>query len=288
VLSGGRPGSTSEQGIVPWQDGVVVGLEAGGDSGPAPDVPPGADQMPAPDGMSPTGVWQPKPGTTWHWQLTGTVDQSVDAKMYDIDLFNNDAATITAIKAQGRVVICYFSAGSYEDWRPDAGDFPQAALGSKMEGWDEQWVDIRSSGLRDVMKKRLDLAQSKGCDGVEPDNVDGFANSTGFSLTASDQLDYNRFLASEAHKRGLSVGLKNDLDQVSQLEPYFDWALNEECLQYSECGQLSPFIQAGKAVFHVEYSPASKNSVCPQVTPLKFDSQIKKLDLDAWFVACWS
>ena len=36
----------------------------------------------------------------------------------------------------------------------------------------------------------------------EPDNVDGFANGSGFPLTSSDQLAYNRFLATEAHARG--------------------------------------------------------------------------------------
>jgi hypothetical protein len=244
----------------------------------------------APDSSPPPapGVWQPKPGTTWHWQLTGSVDQSVNATMFDIDLFTSGAATIAALRAQGRVVICYFSAGSHEPWRPDANDFPQAALGKKMDGWDEQWLDIRSSGVRDVMKKRLDLASSKGCDGVEPDNVDGYTNDTGFSLSAADQIDYNTFLASEAHKRGLSVGLKNDVDQVNQLEPHFDWALNEECVKYDECNLLTPFVQAGKAVFHVEYTPATKTSVCPKVAPLQLDSQIKKLDLDAWYLACWS
>ena len=32
----------------------------------------------------------PKPGVTWQWQLTGTVDTSVDAQMYDVDLFTTD------------------------------------------------------------------------------------------------------------------------------------------------------------------------------------------------------
>ena len=104
------------------------------------------------------------------------------------------------------------------------------------------------------MQARLDLAVSKGCDGVEPDNVDSYANSNGLGLTAADQLDFNRFVAAEAHKRGLSVGLKNDLDQVKTLQPAYDWALNEQCSQYGECSSLTPFVTAGKAVFGVEYT----------------------------------
>jgi hypothetical protein len=207
--------------------------------------------------------------------------------MYDIDLFNTTAQTIATLKAKGIAVVCYFSAGSYEAWRPDAGDIPTAARGEKMEGWDELWLDIRSTGVRDVMKKRLDLAKQKGCDGVEPDNVDGYLNQTGFPLSAKDQLDFNGFLADEGHARGLSVGLKNDLEQVQQLVAKFDWALNEECVQFDECGMLTPFIQAGKAAFHVEYTPTTKADVCPKVSSLKLDSQIKKLELDAWSDPCW-
>ena len=113
------------------------------------------------------------------------------------------------------------------------------------------------------MQARLDLAVSKGCDGVEPDNVDSYANSNGLGLTAADQLDFNRFVALEAHKRGLSVGLKNDLDQVKTLQPAYDWALNEQCNQYGECSGLSAFVTAGKAVFGVEYSGSASYVFCP-------------------------
>jgi len=69
--------------------------------------------------------------------------------------------------------------------------------------------------------------KEKGCDGVEPDNVDGYTNDTGFNLTSNDQIQYNKFLANEAHQRGLSIGLKNNLDQIEVLEPFFDFAVNE-------------------------------------------------------------
>lgn len=254
--------------------------------GPGPDRDPTKDNGPTPDQYSPAGVWQPKPGTKWQWQLTGTLNTSLPVKMYDIDLFNNSATVIGNLKASGHVVICYFSAGSYEDWRPDAQDFPSSVIGDEMSGWNENWIDIRAQAVRTIMSKRLDLAQSKDCDGVEPDNVDGYTNQTGYPLTYADQLAYNKFLAAEAHKRKLSVGMKNDLDQVLDLVPYFDWALNEQCLEYSECQMLTPFIKANKAVFHVEYSPASRSSVCPKVSGLKFDTLIKNMDLDAWYEAC--
>jgi hypothetical protein len=244
--------------------------QSDGDLGPAP--------VPA--------VWQPKPETTWAWQLTGTLDKTVKVEMFDIDLFNETAQDMTELRSQGKVVICYFSAGSYEAWRPDAGDFPASIRGKAMAGWDELWIDIRDATVRAIMLKRLQLAKAKGCDGVEPDNVDGYVNETGFPLQADDQFDYLKYLSDEAHKLGLSIGLKNDLDQVNVLEPYFEWALNESCMARNECGVYSAFIDAGKAVFHTEYS-GDPATICAEAKKLKFSTLIKDLDLGPSYIACW-
>jgi hypothetical protein len=233
------------------------------------------------------GIWRPVPGTTWQWQLQGTIDTSFDVEMYDIDLFDVPEAAIAQLKDADREVVCYFSAGSREDWRPDAGDYPAIVLGDPLDGWaGEVWVDIRRIDLiGPILEARLDLANSKGCTGVEPDNVDAYQNSSGFPLTAADQLAFNRWLASEAHQRGLSIGLKNDLDQVAELEPDFDWAINEQCYQYAECDLLQPFIDAGKAVFGVEYS-GNENVFCPYFNALGYSWLKKNLDLDAWRIDC--
>ncbi len=200
------------------------------------------------------GVWRPSPGTSWQWQLSGAVDTSLAVEMYDVDLFDVEDVVLESLRQDGRIVVCYFSAGSWEAWRDDANRFPRSTFGEVLEGWeDERWIDIRDETVRTIMLSRLDLAVDRGCDGVEPDNVDGYANRNGLGLNPTEQLDYNRFIANAAHERGLSVGLKNDLDQVDALLPWFDWALNEECVAYGECSALSSFLQAEKAVFHVEY-----------------------------------
>jgi len=223
--------------------------------------------------------WAPAPQTTYQWQLTGTIDTSINVQMYDIDLFDNTAKTIETLNKAGRVVICYFST-QYENWRPDAGNFTKEVLGKNLDDWEgEKYVDIRSSVVRKIMAGRMDLAVSKGCDGIEPDNVDGYQAKTGFPLTAADQISFNTFIATEAHKRGLSVGLKNDGDQAKQLQPSFDWALNEQCYEYNECDSLSSFITAGKAVFNTEYSGTAAK-VCPYMVGMKFSSLLKSLDLD--------
>jgi len=232
-------------------------------------------------------IWIPPLNTSWQWQLTGTVNQSYNVVMYDIDMFDNDARVVASLHAKGRKVIGYISAGSWENWRPDADEFPASVLGRNLEGWPgERWLDIRQIDiLGPIMTARMDLCKAKGFDGLEPDNIDGYANDTGFPLTYQDQINYNIFLANEAHARGLSIGLKNDLDQVQDLLPYFDWALNEQCFQYKECGKLRPFINAGKAVFQVEYY-LSPRQFCPWANWLNFNSMKKHLSLDAWRQPC--
>ena len=239
-------------------------------------------------GNTPT-IWQPAPGTSWQWQLTGSIDTSVNVKVYDIDLFDVGQATIDKLHKDGRIVICYFSGGSYEEWRSDAKKFPKGDIGKPLDGWPgEAWLDVRSSAIRAIMAARLDLAKSKKCDAVEPDNMDGYANNNGKNLKYADQIDYNKWMAAEAHKRGLSVGLKNDVDQLGDLASSFDWALNEECYSYNECkGYKTHFTDKGKAVFHAEYVSASQaGKVCASTKPLGLSTIIKKLDLDAWRVAC--
>lgn len=231
--------------------------------------------------------WRPTPGTSWQWQLTTPVDQTVDAEVYDIDLFENPASVVASLHAQGRKVICYMSVGSWEPYRPDAGSFPDSVKGRPIEGWeDERWLDIRQIGvLAPIVAARLDLCKQKGFDGVEPDLADASSNATGFPLTAADQYRYNRIVAALAHARGLAVGLKNDVEQVDDLVDFFDFAVNEECAEYKECSALVPFIREGKAVFHVEYS-LSPSEFCAETIPLGFSSMTKHLSLDAWRSPC--
>jgi hypothetical protein len=160
-------------------------------------------------------------------------------------------------------------------------------LGKPLAGWrDELWLDVgRLDLLAPVMEARLDLAAARGCDGVEPDNVDGYQNDTGFALTAAEQLRYNTWLAERAHERGLSVGLKNDLGQVRALVTLFDWALNEQCFEYDECPALLPFVSAGNAVFGVEYR-GDPGSFCPQAAEWGFSWLRKRPALGAWAIPC--
>jgi hypothetical protein len=243
------------------------------------------------DSGSSTFSWTPTSADTYAIQLTGTLDTSYDVKVYDVDLFDTSTDTIDALHAAGRAVVCYFSAGSAEDWRDDYSSFTSTDKGNELDGWaGEYWLDTTSSNVRSIMVTRMQLAQTKGCDGVDPDNVDAYTNDTGLTLTAATQLDYNTFLAEQAHALGLKVGLKNDVDQLSDLASSFDFAVNEQCFYYDECNGYTAFTSADKPVFNIEYDATYQNNtngardaLCTAAKAADIRTLVLALDLDDSF-----
>jgi len=210
-----------------------------------------------------------KPLETFTYDLPG-VQTSYTTKVVFIDMEDTSAAKITKLKAEGRTVICYFSAGSYEDWRSDKNLFTAAALGNNLDGWaGERWLDIRRSDVLVIMQSRMNRALEKGCHGVDPDNVDGYQNNSGFPLTSADQTAYLRNLATYAHSKGLLIGLKNSPGLASTLQPSFDFSVVEECNVYNECSMYYPFSNNNKAVFAIEYRSFS-SKLCQTFKTWKF------------------
>ena len=268
-----------------------------------------AAALPAP--TSCTGCWQPPLVSRWQYQLqgvagypsTGGINTTISAppqgggaavhpQVWDIDLYVDQAVSgnnttlntgaVNAIHTLGGHVICYVDAGTWENWRVDANQFPASVLGNK-NGWPgEKWLDIRQvSVLNPIMSARVQKCKQANFDSVEFDNVDGYQNKTGFPLTAQDQLNYDTYLANLAHSNGLSVGLKNDLGQAAALKPYFDYAINEQCMQYKECDYPAPglpdWTASGKAVFEVEYRSSALN--CTKSNGWNFNAILKDLNL---------
>ena len=240
-----------------------------------------------------TAVWKPAIENTWQIQLNGPLTRmTAAAHNYDIDLFDNDHSTIVALHSMNAKVICYFSAGTYEDWRPDAKAFANASVGAGLAAWaGEKWLDVRSTSVRDVMAARIKMAADKGCDGVDPDNVDGYSyNNTGFPLTKQDSISYMEFLAGKAHSNGLAIGLKNGAGIAAAVMHLMEWDINESCAVYNECDTYQPFIKAGRPVFHMEYVdgevPVNLTTACNAPGTRGFSTVLKHQILDDWFLAC--
>ncbi|KAF9765566.1 hypothetical protein IL306_002138 [Fusarium sp. DS 682] len=253
-------------------------------------------------------LWQPKVGTPWQIILSevvkipkgGVKSMTPDVPIWDMDLFENSKSTITAMQKAGKKVICYFSAGSWENWRKDKGQFPEKDLGKVMDGWpDERWVNISSPAVRAIMAQRIKLAVEKGCDAIDPDNMDGYSkqNDNGLSLTEEDTILYVQFLSAEAAKYNMVMGMKNGGDVTQEVLPFVAFCINESCIQYSECDLYQPYIEAGKPVFNIEYPKGApkvkakdQKKICSTSGaaegPQGFSKVIKKMNLDKWVLYC--
>jgi hypothetical protein len=264
--------------------------------------------------------------------ITGTsfaTGQQVAPTVFDIDIYqdgkcytpNNygvlNSPAVNALHAQGDKVIGYIDAGTAETWRPD---YPQYSsfntscggclFGKPVGGFrNEFWLNINTnvSGVNpntgqtetaqqfiiDELSARLDKAKSLGADAIEFDNMDAYQNKTGLTISAATQEQFDATIANLAHRKGFTVGLKNDLGQAGDLQPYFDFAINEQCWQYNECNFPAPGLQAwpgtyGKAVFNVEYKLAT-SKFCPQANSpsYNFNSILKNINLyDVPYTPC--
>jgi len=273
-----------------------------------------------------TQRWEPPASARWQYQLesadknlksTGGIDVNicqppagggpcVRPQVFDIDLYEDgqvsgndhtvDTAAVNAIHRRGAHAVCYLSAGTAENFRPDYEQYvhfdrthDHSLIGKPFSGRfpNEYWLNINDGrGQRDFILHQLAARTRKcasaGFDGVEYDNVETYAQPTrvtGWHVSAHTQLVFDKALARIAHENGLAVGLKNDLGQVPRLEPDFDFAINEQCFQYHECNNNPPpgykaFLRDGKPVFQVEYR-TPPGSFCGDANRLGISS-IKK------------
>lgn len=239
--------------------------------------------------------WQPEVGLTWQIQLSEPLAGAVlPVQVYDLDGFETDAATVAMLKAQGIRTVCYMNVGTWEEWRPDAGAYPPSVIGNAWDEWPgERFVDIRQMDvLAPILIARLDLCAAKGFDAVDPDNIDTYGNTAetlGFPLTEADQLRFNRWIGEQAHARGLAVGQKNVPELTPKLAETFDFAVTEDCIADGWCDAMTPYTDANKPVFAIEYTDRMTaktfaDACAAQAMPLSL--VLKHRNLDAWREEC--
>lgn len=232
--------------------------------------------------------WVPRATTApWQIHLAGRIDTTVRAPIAELDCAETPRATVRAFQRRGTRVLGYLSAGSTESYRADADRFPAAIVGRVYDGYpDERWLDIRRIDvLMPILRDRLRACARKGFDGVDPDNVNGYENDTGFPLTADDQVAFNRALADEAHALGLAVVLKNAGGLVPRLARWFDGAVVESCFRYRECARYAPFVRRGRPVLAIEYERRPEQ-FCAEAKRRGFSAIFKRVSLSAFRGTC--
>ncbi|WVO21412.1 uncharacterized protein IAS62_002720 [Cryptococcus decagattii] len=109
--------------------------------------------------------------------------------------------------------------------------------------------------VESIMSARISSFMAKDCDGVDPDNVDSFANSDQLhGNTADDQVNYLLWLSSTAHSQGLMIDLKNAGSLLADD--------NESCPEYEESNTYDSFLATGKPEIQIEYGDIT---TCPSL-----------------------
>jgi hypothetical protein len=163
--------------------GLGIGLKRSQNAGSSDHPTSTASSTPSPGATTGT-FWQPAVKSTWQIALIHPLEINPSAKsttpdveIFDIDLFDNPKETFDTLHNIGKKAICYFSAGSYEPNRPDSKNFKPSDKGNELDGWPgERWLDLKSQNVRKIMRKRIELAASKGCDAIDPDNIDAYVS----------------------------------------------------------------------------------------------------------------
>ncbi len=232
------------------------------------------------------GAWVPQPNISWQIQLFGSIDRSVDAELFAIDIAQTDA--IEALSAAGHRVACYFSGGTHEPWRDDLDTVASSAVGNPLAAYpDERWLDLRDPGVQAVMTTRVRTAATTGCAAVVPANLDGFAHDSGFALTSTIAAAFGESLADVAHDSGLSIVASSTRPELAAaLEPSFDWVLAVGCLSDS-CAAFATFQTNGKPVLVVDFAAADQSaSRCDLAAELGLNVIFKESDLGAFRLGC--
>lgn len=243
--------------------------------------------------------WIPPKNAVWQlqWSNAAIVSPVIDAinlaiiPMYSTDPSNPNAPRdqITDLHNQNKKVICSMPAGVVNIVSdPDRSGFTQRMWGKGASYWqDQRWLDVRNTGVRKLVEARIDYAISLGCDAIEVQWLDAYIQDTGLPITYGDQLAFNRWLAKTAHQHGIAIGLRNDFDQIADLQDWYDFAVVDNCMGTAECELLAPFTDAGKPVFNIEYtSSAGEIHICNASAYYGFNTIIKTYGVDASWQKC--
>jgi hypothetical protein len=271
---------------------------------PAPTPPPTVTPPPTPVPMPqpvPIPAPAPMPGiklppsgvVSWDWQIGAGSDSNVTiptgVKLLDLDGFNISANKVNQLNSQGIYTVCYLDVGSFEPGRPDSSQYPAYLKLQQDPNWPgEYFLDVTDvfkpgSVLATLLTNRFKMCKDKGFSAIEPDNLQNDENVTGGRVTVQQQIDFNGWVADQAHAQGLAVFQKNGPDKIllkdrtgKMMVEKFDGILNEECQQFSECTPLSEYTKRGKLALNTEYSTTLN---CALSASLKINSIKRDLGL---------
>src|SRR5262249_54957212 len=143
-------------------------------------------------------------------------------------------------------------------------DLVGAATSAAVAGGPDEvprWLDIRQwTRIAPILTDRLQLCRAKGFQAVDADHGDGYAHSSGFPLTAGEQLAFDRNVVRLAHRAGLAAGVRSTTAIAAQLRPDVDFVVADACFRAGNCADYRAYVDDGKDVFDLE--PSTPARVC--------------------------
>ncbi len=298
--AGGSPTSATQ---VPTTTATTPATATTTRPGPTTSSPPAGN---GPARSTPSAWWRPAVVVAWQWELDHPLDLSSasdmgtgattylgapapDPTVYDIDGFDNSAATVSALHARGDHAVCYIEVGAAESYRPDYAQFPAADLGAAVSGYpSERYLDINDPA---VVRGHRGSHRHVCVEGVRRRRARHrrqlHREHRLHHLSGARTWHYDTTLSAYAHGLGLGWALKNGDDPgfAASMQPAADFVVDEQCHQYDTCGSFTPFAAAGKAVLEVEYSEAS-SQFCPAADAANQDSMAMDVSLSGGRQPC--
>lgn len=234
--------------------------------------------------------WMPAPDARFDLQFSTPMQLQRTVDFLVLDL--NDALPdeISQIRGRGAAAVCYFDGGTMAEDADDFGSVPPLAVGRQVEQQPNQrWLDIRDiDAIAPMIQGRLDLCRDKGFDGALVGNLENYLFRTGFPIGERQQQAFNRFIADEAHQRGLSIGLWNSRSQIAPLSMDYDFVVLSGCFEDGWCNESQPFLDQTKPAFLVEFAESARSDLefCRAAQSFGAMGIIKRQILDGWLRLC--
>lgn len=129
---------------------------------------------------------------------------------------------------------------------------------------DEMILDIttpaKRSAIASIIGEWITQCAVDGYQAAEIDNLDTYSRSDG-RIDTEDAVAMVRLFAETAHASGLAIAQKNAVElSARRAETLLDFAIAEECNQYSECGDYTDYY--GDLVFVIEYRKSAFQKGC--------------------------
>ena len=170
----------------------------------------------------------------------------------------NTSDYIEIIKEKNNQVGGYISVGTGEDWRFDFSELEPYLSDKVWSDWEgEYFVSETTTGIVDIMKKRIDNMSTWGLDWVEFDNMDWLDENSRvrYSLTATveESKKYINTLCDYVHEKGMKCMAKNTVNGFE----HFDGVLYESTSSnknWWEQEETKLFLKKGKLVIINHYN----------------------------------